>query len=171
MTKCQWTVSLTLNLPQKSQLCNCSRISVQQHAHYLDLLFEKARRNLPRRQPRCQTDVRSLVCSEENTCYSKDEHQSPKYHLCVGQPSQSSCSVHHDCNQIGEKSNIRSYAKKFKASKYFLSNISIWLYSVPGVGKSDPSLAGMGNLNRKCRFSSAEYTFYFLAWSCSKVQS
>ena len=27
--------------------------------------------------------------------------------------------------KIGEKSNIRSYAKKFKASKYFLSNISI----------------------------------------------
>ena len=171
MTKCQWTVSLILNLPQKSQLCNCSRISVQQHAYYLDLLFEKVRRNDPDANPDAKPTY--VVQSEvkKNTCYSKDEHQSPKYHLCVGQPSQSSCSVHHDCNQIGEKSNIRSYAKKFKASKYFLSNISIWLYSVPGVGKCDPSLAGMGNLNRKCRFSSAEYTFYILAWSCSKVQS
>ena len=124
----------------------------------LTFYSKKLDETYPDANPDAKTDVRSPVCSEEKTCYSKDEHQSPKYHLCVGQPSQSSCSVHHDCNQIGEKSNIRSYAKKFKAS-------------VPGVGKCDPSLAGMGNLNRKCRFSSAEYTFYILARSCSKVQS
>ena len=134
----------------------------------LTFYSKKLDETYPDANPDAKTDVRSPVCSEEKTCYSKDEHQSPKYHLCVGQPSQSSCSVHHDCNQIGEKSNIRSYAKKFKASKYFLSNISIWLYSVPGVGKCDPSLAGMGNLNRKCRFSSAEYTFFFFSMELFK---
>ena len=61
----------------------------------LTFYSKKLDETYPDANPDAKTDVRSPVCSEENTCYSKDEHQSPKYHLCVGQPSQSSCSVHH----------------------------------------------------------------------------
>ena len=94
----------------------------------LTFYSKKLDETYPDANPDAKTDVRSPVCSEEKTCYSKDEHQSPKYHLCVGQPSQSSCSVHHDCNQIGEKSNIRSYAKNSRLQCLGLANVTLpWL--------------------------------------------
>ena len=81
------------------------------------LLFEQLDETYPNANPDAKTNVRSPVYSGENRCYSKDEHQSPKHHLCNGQSSQSSCSVHHGCDQTGDKSKIRSDAEIVKASK------------------------------------------------------
>ena len=64
-----------------------------------------------------KTNINRPVLSNGKTYYSKDEQRSPKHHLCDSQPTQSSFSVNHDCDQIGDKSNIQSDAEKFKASK------------------------------------------------------
>ena len=67
-----------------------------------DMRKQPSDQTYPKANPDAKTNVGTPVLSGDNTCYSKNDHYSPNYHLWVGQPSQSSRSVHHDYNRNGD---------------------------------------------------------------------
>ena len=89
----------------KSEKQRLNALSIQSrngHAHLYARHAEATDQTYPKANPDAKTKVGTPVLSGDNTCYSKHDHYSPNYHLWVGQPSQSSRSVHHDYNRNGD---------------------------------------------------------------------